>query len=96
MSVALKYAQAQGMRRRLIEQRGIDQWLVSATPTAKLHDLEASFVQLSLVPDVESPIDRMLADGCEMDEIASVVTFATGRFVEAPSLGGDEFGGWVA
>lgn len=88
----LKWAAAQAERRRMHETLGIDQWLISSTSTNNLAELARNHaVQLALVPDIptETPAQRMLADGCTPDEIASVYTFATGRFHEAPSIGGD-------
>ena len=89
----MKFREAQMTRRRLIDEVGIDPWLVSATSTNNLAQLEADCaVQLTLVPDVDarpSPAERMLADGCTPDEVASVYTFALNRLVEAPMLGGD-------
>ena len=90
----MKYREAQMTRRRLIEECGIDPWLVSATATNNLAALERDCaVQLTLVPDADqpTPAERMFADGCTPDEVASVYTFATSKFHEAPSLGGGWF-----
>ena len=98
--IAKPYAEAQMQRRALIE-RGVPPWRVTACSTANLNDLDAEYQQLTLVPDVgrpalavveggrPDPVRRMMDDGCSPDEIASVLTYARGVFVESEFDGSD-------
>jgi len=90
----LPWGAAQLLRRELVE-RGVEPWIVSATPTSLLNRLDRETPQLRLVLDVEdadpdtmprlgNPFTRMerLEADCTPDEVASVLTFARGVLVE--------------
>ena len=98
MSVSVttrSYAEAQRLRRKLIEVHGIDGWRVTSTPNDELDRLLP--VQLTLVPDLDEPARALGVSDDTEDEAASTRYFlqrASSGFTKPvpysyPTLGGD-------
>lgn len=91
----VSYAEAQRLRRHMVERMDVPAWMVTCTPNADMPELKRRFEQLTLVADVEARTDRIAAmfdEGHSPDEVASLLTYARGKLVEPAGIhpwGGD-------